>query len=83
MTHEVIRLYPRYSLDRDTVSGRAVLAIDWDRGACSGELYYRISEDELAHFLADDNALEAFVSRAEGGHLEDRRVGSNGLPLLP
>lgn|GEM_PF-3787306 len=69
MALETIRLYnePRCSLERDTATSGAVLMIDVDRGAVSYAEYYRISEDELALFLADDNALAAFVAKGHYG----------------
>ena len=75
MALETIRLYndPWCSLERDTVTGAAVLAVDIDMGAASGVLYYQISEDELALFLADENALAAFVVKGQYG-LRERRT---------
>lgn len=64
---------PRFSLDRDVVTGQPVLSIPVSSSAVEYSEWYKISEQELAQFLADEELAREFAWRC-GRRKEDERL---------
>lgn len=76
MRYRRIRHYAheRFSLGRDSLTGEAVFAIVVPLHVGHYTAYYRLSEDELARFLADEAEAAAFAVRVEYGQVEAQHM---------
>jgi hypothetical protein len=76
MRYQPIRRYPhdRFSLGRDSLTGEPVFAIAVPLHVGHYTAYYRISEEELGDFLADEEQLLSFAARVEHCELEIRHM---------
>ncbi len=76
MRYRRIRHYAhdRFSLGRDSLTGEAVFAIAVPLYVGHYTAYYRLSEEELARFLADEPEAAAFAVRIEHGLAEERHM---------
>ncbi len=76
LRYQLIRSYPhdRFSLGRDSVTGVAVFAIKVPLHIGHYTAYYRLSEEELATFLASDQEVTWFADGVERGLQEARHM---------
>lgn len=76
MRYQLVRRYPheRFSLGRDSGTGEAVFAIVVPLHAGHYTAYYRLSEDELATFLANEKEAAWFADWVERGGEEARHI---------
>ncbi len=65
---------PRFSLDRDTVTGRPVLSIPVSNQWAEYEEWYSISEEEFDQFMADHELAKEFALRCGRRQLDERLV---------
>lgn len=74
-------------LERDTVTGAPFLSIRRMRGAADYLDYYRLSDQELALFMANPDRLAAFTKLADERQMEERLVrpdtGASGARPVP
>jgi hypothetical protein len=76
LRYQPIFRYPheRFSLGRDSVTGEAVFAFQAPLDIGSYTAYYRLSEEELAGFFADEEEVTAFADRVARGEQEARHM---------
>lgn len=76
MRYQPVRRYPhdRFSLGRDSVTSEAVFAVSLPLHHGHYTAYYRLSEEELARFLADEAEATWFADGVERGHQEARHI---------
>ena len=76
MRFQLIRRDPhdRFSLGRDSLTGEAVFAFMAPMFVGHYSAYYRLSEEDLESFLADEDQANAFADRIGRGEQEARHM---------
>jgi hypothetical protein len=74
--YQLVRRYPhdRFSLGRDSVTGEAVFAFQAPLYHGHYTAYYRLSEEELASFLASEEKVIGFADQVGRGEQEARHL---------